>query len=161
MTEQELNYIEEAALFFEQLGLTRMAGRVFGYLVVTEKDAVSFDDVKEALQASKGSISGTMKQLVQIQFVKAVSIPGDRKTYYKLGEISMSDYTKSRLKQFYVFRDFINKGRDIRTKEGDKVDEWMIEVSAFYDWLAEKMEKTLVEWEENKDEIIKQRFLKE
>ena len=51
MTEKE-KYIEDVGLFYEQYGLPKMAGRILGYLISSESDNNSFDDLKDSLKAS-------------------------------------------------------------------------------------------------------------
>src|SRR5690554_7373755 len=60
MTEKE-NYIEQVGLFYEQYGLPKMAGRILGYLISSDSDNNSFEDLQKSLKASKGSISGDRK----------------------------------------------------------------------------------------------------
>lgn len=153
MNEKQLNYIEENGILLERLGLTRMAGRVFGYLIVSDKMEASFDDIRLALKASKGSISGTTKQLVNAGFLQPVSLPGDRKTYYRLNKIEVGKILESRLELFAKFSDMTSKGRSIRDSE-DEVTEWLKETSTFYDWIGGEIREIIKKWERDKKKII-------
>lgn len=153
MNEKQLNYIEENGILLERLGLTRMAGRVFGYLIVSDKMEASFDDIRLALKASKGSISGTTKQLVNAGFLQPVSLPGDRKTYYRLNKIEVGKILESRLELFAKFSDMTSKGRSIRDSE-DEVTEWLKETSTFYDWIGGEIREIIRKWERDKKKII-------
>ena len=75
-------FIEELGLIFDGYGLPRMAGRVLGWLLVSNPPHQSAGQLAEVLQASKGSISSATKMLTQIALVERISLPGDRKTYY-------------------------------------------------------------------------------
>lgn len=153
MDKKQLNYIEENGILFERLGMTRMAGRVFGYLIVSDKMEASFDDIRLALKASKGSISGTTKQLVNAGFLQPVSLPGDRKTYYRLNKIEVGKILESRLELFAKFSDMTSKGRSIRDSE-DEVTEWLKETSTFYDWVGGEIREIIKKWERDKKKII-------
>ncbi len=153
MNHDKLKYIEEFGLMFEQMGITRMAGRVFGYLIVCDEDAVSFSQIKDALQASKGSISGTMKQLQQIGMVEAVSLPGDRKTYFRISEMQISDILKSRIKQFTAFAELLERGSRIKNRE-DNTSIWVTEASVFYNWVGDQMNEIIHQWENDKKKIM-------
>lgn len=155
MDKKTSTYIEETGLLFEKLGMTRMAGRVFGYLIVTEEEQASFDQIRKALQASKGSISGTMKQLLQIGMVEAVSLPGDRKTYYRLSKMKIGDILRSRMSQFNAFADILSKGESLKS-EKDDISDWLIEASTFYRWVGGQIDEIINKWEEEKEEIIKE-----
>lgn len=155
MENDKLMYIEETGLLFDQFGLTRMAGRVFGYLVVCDEDYVSFDQIREALQASKGSISGTMKQLQHTGMTEAVSLPGDRKTYYRISQMQIGEIVQSRIEQFIKLADIFEKGETLKKREDD-TSEWLTEASTFYYWIGDRMNEIIEQWENDKDKIIHQ-----
>lgn len=153
MDSKRLEYIEEAGLAFELFGMTRMAGRIFGYLVVSDQDVVSFEEIREVLKASKGSISGTSKNLIQVGFIEPVSLPGDRKTYFRISRQNMGRILKQRTALFLKFGDLLDKGRSLK-KEEDQVSDWLLEVSAFYRWMMKEVECVTDRWEEEKETYI-------
>ncbi|NDJ79166.1 MAG: MarR family transcriptional regulator [Chloroflexi bacterium] len=83
-TEQQQAFIEEAGLFFEQAGWTRMAGRLLGWLLICDPPHQSSKELAAALQASKGSISATTRMLEQVRLIERLSIPGERRDYFRL-----------------------------------------------------------------------------
>lgn len=133
--------------------MTRMAGRALGYLLVCDKNAVSFDEIRKALNASKGSISGTTKQLINLGMVEQVSLPGDRKTYYRISRTKVGTILKARVNQFTKLADTFEKGIGVKNREDD-VSEWLEEISAFYKWVGIEIEVIIDKWEVKKDEII-------
>ena len=153
MDEKQLNYIEENGILFERLGMTRMAGRVFGYLIVSDKKEASFDDIRLALKASKGSISGTTKQLVNAGLIQPVSLSGDRKTYFRLNKIEVGKILEARLQLFVKFSEMISKGGSLKKNE-DELTDWLKELSTFYDWIGGEIKEIIVKWEKEKDKII-------
>ena len=69
---------------FETVGLTPMAGRIMGWLLICEPPQQSMDDLAEALQASKGSISTSLQLLRRFGWVDQVGAPGERRNFYRL-----------------------------------------------------------------------------
>jgi DNA-binding MarR family transcriptional regulator len=153
MERNKLNFIEESGLVLEKLGMTRMAGRVFGYLMICDEDQVSFDDIRETLNASKGSISATTKQLVYSRLVEQVSIPGDRKTYFRISRKKAGGMLKERMKLFTVFSELLTKGLILKQRD-DEISDWLLEVSTFYRWVGAEFDQIIDKWEANKAEII-------
>lgn len=153
MDKNQLNYIEECGILFEQFGMTRMAGRVFGYLIVSDKQEASFNDIRNALKASKGSISGTTNQLINAGFLEPVSLPGDRKTYYRLYRIEIAKLLEERLQLFNKFSEITSKGRKLK-KNRDDISDWLIEISTFYDWIGDQIKEVIQKWEKEKHKII-------
>ncbi|MEX0680968.1 MAG: hypothetical protein WD097_06260 [Balneolales bacterium] len=156
---EKQKYIEEVGLTFEQFGMTRMAGRVLGYLMICDQDAASFNTICEAIQASKGSASGSLKQLLQIGFIKAVSLPGDRKTYYQINKMPWTDFLTSKLDLYDLFAENLEKGRSLKTRE-DEVSEWLLEASVFYRWIGGKVHDIIDEWEREKKQIMRDELTK-
>ena len=79
-----LNFTDEVGLFYEDLGLTRIWGRVLGWLMVCEPDYQSAEDLATILHASRGSISTTIRALVRAGLVERQTRPRDRRTYYRI-----------------------------------------------------------------------------
>jgi DNA-binding transcriptional regulator GbsR (MarR family) len=83
MTEPMLRLIERLGLEAERDGLPRIAGRILGFLMASDAPA-SLDQIAEALQVSRASVSTNCRLLEQIGAAEQVSLPGDRKDYYVL-----------------------------------------------------------------------------
>jgi DNA-binding transcriptional regulator GbsR (MarR family) len=154
MDTKKLQHIEESGLLFEQFGTTRMAGRIFGYLLICDEDAVSFDQIREKLQASKGSISTNVKQLLQTGLIEQTTYPGDRKTYYRASKISIGDITASRLDLMEKFVGLFKQAKELKSRDDDLL-KWLDETALFYRWMELKMEELISEWDTNKEQIKK------
>ena len=142
-------FIEENGLLFEKLGVTRMSGRILGYLMVAEKENVSFNELTEALKASKSSISTNLKMLLQIGFVKPLTIPGERKTYFMLSpDLDWRAYFAQRLEMINIMNNMFKKGLSLRPSKEDNAAKWLREASEFYDFIIEEFPAMLRRWEE-------------
>ena len=64
------------------IGLPRSIGEIYGLLFCTPK-ALSFDELVERLQISKGSVSQALKVLRQLGAVKLYYVPGSRRDHYQ------------------------------------------------------------------------------
>ncbi|TVQ68183.1 MAG: hypothetical protein EA360_00530 [Balneolaceae bacterium] len=146
MDKEKLEYIEEAGLAFELFGMTRMAGRIFGYLVVSDQEVVSFEQIRETLKASKGSISGTTKNLIHVGFIEPVSLPGDRKTYFRISRQKAGRILKERTALFLKFGSLLDRGRALKAEE-DRVSDWLLEISSFYKWMVHEVDMVTDKWE--------------
>ena len=140
-------YVEEMAVFFETLGLTRMAGRIQGYIMTSQEELVCFDELVEGLRASKSSISTNLKSLQTIMFIKAVTKPGDRKTYFCLTpDMDWTLYYKNRITAMYQMNNLFRKGLDFRLNQDDKTSKWIYETVEFFEWVAGEISKKMEEW---------------
>jgi DNA-binding transcriptional regulator GbsR (MarR family) len=80
---EEKHFIEDTGLFFEQMGMPRMAGRILGVLLISDPPAQSINDLSEKLKASKSSISIMARLLVEHGLIERVASPVPRRDYYR------------------------------------------------------------------------------
>lgn len=83
-------FVEGMGLFFESDGAPRIAGRLYGYLLLHDEPQ-SLDALAEALRVSKASISTNARLLEERGLLERVSRPGDRRDYY----IAAPDQTRT------------------------------------------------------------------
>jgi DNA-binding transcriptional regulator GbsR (MarR family) len=80
-------FVEDYGVFVESRGqLPRMAGRIMGQLLLTDDELQTQADLCDALQASGGAISSTLRLLQERGYVERVSLPGVRKDYYRIAD---------------------------------------------------------------------------
>jgi len=91
---EEKHFIEDTGLFFEQMGLPRMAGRMLGALLISDPPAQSINDLAEKLQASKSSISIMARLLVDRGLIERVASPVPRRDYYRFKPGGWSNYLR-------------------------------------------------------------------
>ena len=82
MTPGESRFVEEMGQFLAGLGMTPMAGRMWGWLLICEPEEQTAAEIAEALQASRGAISGTARILATSGLVRRRTRPGDRREYF-------------------------------------------------------------------------------
>jgi DNA-binding transcriptional regulator GbsR (MarR family) len=141
------SFTEQSGLLFESLGMTRMSGRILGYLMVTDKEMVSFEELTQVLQASKSSISTSVKACINTGFAEAVTLPGDRKTYYRLPpDIAWAEMFKGRLVQLMQMNELFIKAIHLRANPKDKTTQWLTHAHAFYEWVIEETPRMLEKW---------------
>jgi DNA-binding transcriptional regulator GbsR (MarR family) len=80
---EETHFIEDIALFFEQMGMPRMSGRILGALLISDPPAQSITEIAERLKASKSSISIMARLLTENGLIERVPSPLPRRDYYR------------------------------------------------------------------------------
>jgi len=81
--EEQRQIVEEFGLLYEQMGITRMAGRVSGCLLMCDPPVQSLTQIAEALGVSKAAASGAAHVLLQFGVVELVGEPGQRGDFYR------------------------------------------------------------------------------
>jgi DNA-binding transcriptional regulator GbsR (MarR family) len=75
--------VEEYGLLFEEMGSTRMEGRVMAWLLLAEPPEQSLTEIAQGLGVSKAAVSTSARGLLQSRAVERVSAPGRRGDYYR------------------------------------------------------------------------------
>jgi DNA-binding transcriptional regulator GbsR (MarR family) len=134
--------IERVGLLCETDGLPRIAGRIFGLLIVTPGEC-SLDDMAETLGVSKASISTDARRLEQFGIVVRTSRPGDRRDYYAIAPNALRQSLETKMRGMRQFQELLREARDLpdaSSEVRERIDEW----DAWYDDALEVM-ATLVE----------------
>jgi hypothetical protein len=82
MTDAESQFVEEMGQFLSSLGMTPMAGRMWGWLLICDPPEQTAADIAEALHASRGAISGTARLLATSGLIRRTTRRGDRREYF-------------------------------------------------------------------------------
>jgi DNA-binding transcriptional regulator GbsR (MarR family) len=78
-----VDFIEKIGVIAQTEGLPRIAGRVLAMLLY-DGERVSFGQLADALQVSRGSVSSSVRMLESQQLIKRVAKPGDRQDYFQV-----------------------------------------------------------------------------
>jgi DNA-binding transcriptional regulator GbsR (MarR family) len=82
-TRAERLLVEEYGLLFEEMGGTRMEGRVMAWLLLAEPPEQSLTEIAQGLGVSKAAVSTSARSLLQSRAVERVSEPGQRGDSYR------------------------------------------------------------------------------
>jgi DNA-binding transcriptional regulator GbsR (MarR family) len=82
LTPDQSAFIEEMGQFLGGYGMTPMAGRMWGWLLLCDPAEQTAAEIAEALQASRGSVSGTARILASAGFIRRSTRRGDRREYF-------------------------------------------------------------------------------
>jgi DNA-binding transcriptional regulator GbsR (MarR family) len=82
LTPAQSAFIEEMGQFLGGYGMTPMAGRMWGWLLLCYPPEQTAAEIADALQASRGAISGTARILTSAGFIRRTTRRGDRREYF-------------------------------------------------------------------------------
>ena len=139
VSDSEKNFIEEVGIVFEQTGLPRMSGRMFGWLLISEPPYQSPSELAEVLMASKGSISTTVRLLVQIGLIERFIIPGERHDHFRLREDALCKTIQHGLEdEIHMFRKLAERGLELMQGEPSLRKKWLEEMLNRYSFLEKE-----------------------
>lgn len=128
-------FIEDGGIVYEEMGLPRMAGRIFGWLLVCEPPHQSAEELASIVESSKGSISSMTRLLIQIGLVERMGVPGKRGTYYRIKSGSWSELMRVRMWHVTAIRELAERGLDLMAGKDPKCRERLQELRDFHAFL--------------------------
>ena len=153
ITDSERNFIEEVGIVFEQTGLPRMAGRLFGWLLIADPPHQSPAELAEVLQASKGSISTTVRLLTQSGFIERYVIPGSRHDHFRLPPDAILKVIHHGLEQeIEMFRELSERGLEMNKELPAKRKIWLKEIQSRYSYLEKSFPAIMADYDNEKNQ---------
>ncbi|MGB3829296.1 MAG: transcriptional regulator [Ornithinimicrobium sp.] len=113
MSEAMIAFVEKAGVALETTGLTRLSGRMLGWLLICSPREQSADDLVTALQASTGGVSTQARALIRYGFIERVGLPRDRRTYYRLREHAFEAAFAEQTQGLTLVRQLADEGLDL------------------------------------------------
>jgi DNA-binding MarR family transcriptional regulator len=151
LKEKERSFVEEVGLVFEKTGLPRMAGRMFGWLLISEPPYQSPDELAATLMASKGSISTTVRLLSQLGLVERYVIPGERHDHFRIHEQAINRTVKHGLEEeIKMFRELAERGLVLMKDQPAVRREWLEEIYNCYAFLEKEFPALMERYEKKR-----------
>lgn len=142
-------FIEEMGIFFEKTGFPRMAGRIWGWLLICDPPEQTAAQIAEALQASRGSIS-TMTRLLQMWGVERIGVPGKRGGCYRIRSDSFVKLLHTEVGIFTEIRNLIERGLDAIKNEPPEVRERLIEGRDLFEYVEKEYPLLIEKWQKHR-----------
>ncbi|MGE5403580.1 MAG: GbsR/MarR family transcriptional regulator [Candidatus Saccharibacteria bacterium] len=131
---KEFKFIEDFGLVIEIQGGSRTLGRIFGYLLLSDKPK-TLDEIAEDLLFSKATASLTIRQGLVAKWFEKVSIPGERKTFYRANMESWINATKEGMEAIDEMIKLADYGLSIVTPKNKTALENLLSMKDFFEFI--------------------------
>jgi DNA-binding transcriptional regulator GbsR (MarR family) len=139
-------FTDRMGLLFEAEGQPRIAGRLFGLLLVSD-DSCSLDQLAEALSVSKASVSTNARMLADKGMLERVCRPGDRHDYYRVAPDLFSRTMAERLKRWQRFAEAVREARRTLPIRSERVRARLRGYETAYAYMVAAIGQSLDRWE--------------
>lgn len=95
----------EYAKFFNEMGYSIAFGKIFGYLIAF--NSRTFEEITNDLKLSKGSVSMTLRAMMQNGYLDYTLKKGERKKYYKISFSNWQSGLEKRISNSQKFTDLL------------------------------------------------------
>jgi biotin operon repressor len=138
-------FLESIGGYFTQYGLVRIAGRLLGLMLVVDRP-LTLDDMAEALGASRASVSTNIRMLESVGFVERVTVPRDRRDYYRCSSDPWDARIRSGIVQIDMLGAIARRGLAAIGEGEVFARAHLEELVAFCDFLIEEERSLLQRW---------------
>ena len=118
--------------------MPRIAGRLVGFLMIHE-GAYTLDDLAEALQASKASVSTNARLLEERGILLRTSSPGDRRDFYEIAPAPWQNFITNAQRKVQKFSDVVTDTIKALPPEEVAARRRLREAALFYKFLLEQL----------------------
>jgi DNA-binding transcriptional regulator GbsR (MarR family) len=139
-------FVEQMGLVLESDKLPRIAGRIFGLLLVSA-EARSLDQLAAALGVSKASVSTNARLLEHRGILERVGRPADRRDYYRVPPDLFHRTVAQRLARWQRFHEAIGAARRTLPIRNAEVIERLETYEAGYAYMSRAIAAALARWE--------------
>ncbi len=150
---EHTHFVEEVGLMFELIGLPRMAGRIFGWLLISQPPHQSSGELAEVLQASKGSISSMTRLLIQLGLIERLPLPGDRRDFFQIKPHAWSQLHEQQLARIAAFRKLSERGLDLLKNQSPESQQRLREMYDYHAFWEQELPRVHQRWLEHRREM--------
>ena len=145
--EATAEFAEQMGDLFDQVGLSRIAGRLFGFLLVCQPSEQSANDLSTAVQASAGSVNTQLRLLVGLGLIARRGRVGSRQYLYHVQPEAWSGLLAGRIRLVARLRELAEQGLKI---VGDAPDsrKRLQAMRDFYSFFEAEMEALIARYAE-------------
>jgi DNA-binding transcriptional regulator GbsR (MarR family) len=145
-------FVERMGRMLEAEGMPRIAGRIFGFLLVHE-GAHSLDELAERLQVSKGSVSTNARLLEQMGVVERSSEPGDRRDYYRMGPEAWERMLRVAQRKWETMRQVLTEAAASLPEEMEVGRARLIRAEQFHLMMSDGVDRMIARWRHRDEEM--------
>ncbi|HSJ23473.1 MAG TPA: MarR family transcriptional regulator [Longimicrobiales bacterium] len=147
MHEAAREFVERMGLHLEADGMPRSAGRIFGHMMLAAAPC-SLDELAEALQVSKASVSTNARLLEQIGLLERTTELGDRRDFYRMRPDAWERMLLIARRRWEAMQGLLAQA-ELSLPEGmDCARSRLCEAARFHDLLMEEADLLLERWRE-------------
>ncbi|MGV0813551.1 MarR family transcriptional regulator [Mycolicibacterium boenickei] len=142
---------ERLALVLSSHGMQRMTARVLATLLFTEQPQVTMAELAGTLQASAGSISGSLKMLTSVGLAERVPAPASRRDHFRLRDDAWATLFTNQNETITAMQAAARAGI-AATDPNSPAHHRLTEMRDFYAFLMAEIPAVLERWHDQTDQ---------
>ncbi|WP_174547169.1 GbsR/MarR family transcriptional regulator [Nocardiopsis dassonvillei] len=144
------DFVGRFSEYWQSQGRPRAEGRIVGYLLVADREAVSAEEIADGARVSRGSVSQSVRRLREMGFVELVPSPGSRSRLVAMNEDVWGGFLRNE-------RSYLRRQRELAASALERLPGLsppartrLRNMHDYMTWLDEYHDTLLSSWEEYK-----------
>jgi hypothetical protein len=153
-SDAELTFADHMGRFYaRRYGFPPMVGRLVGYLAVCDPPEQSIGELAEALLASRSAIAGAVKILEAVHAVRRSRAAGERMDRVQI-DLRSPQSLGMDIAEYEELGALAREGLEVVRDAPVERQAVLLEVSAFADFLVERMPVLQQEWDARREALV-------
>lgn len=142
-------WIAEITDHFVRRGWPPIMARTLAWLMVCDPPEQSPAQISAAVQASRASLTSTLRVLTTAGLVRSATRPGDRTTYYRVADDAWANSWRQQLADLQAFATLAREGMEILGADSPRAAR-VRGAHELYSFLIDQAEPLWKQWEDRK-----------
>ena len=138
-------FAEDMGQVFDRWTLPRMAGRVWGILLVSDESSLSSQELADRLHASAGSISTATRFLLEQRLIERVRRQGQRREYFRFNPSSTHAMFQQRIDAVAGMHRIFELAEP-QFEDRPVAQERLTQLHDFYEWMELELMTLMKQW---------------
>ncbi|MFJ9557513.1 GbsR/MarR family transcriptional regulator [Nocardiopsis sp. NPDC101807] len=146
------DFVRRFSEYWQSQGRPRTEGRIVGYLLLADREAVSAEEIAEGARVSRGSVSQSVRRLREMGFVEVVGVPDRRSRLVAMDEDVWGGFLRNE-------RSYLRRQRELAASALERLPSLspparnrLRNMHDYMSWLDDYHDTLLSHWEEFKAE---------
>ncbi|MGW8527644.1 GbsR/MarR family transcriptional regulator [Nocardiopsis sp. NPDC055824] len=144
------DFVRGFSEYWQSQGRPRTEGRIVGYLLLADREAVSAEEIADGARVSRGSVSQSVRRLREMGFVEMVGAPDSRSRLVAMDEDVWGGFLRNE-------RSYLRRQRDLAASALERLPSLspparnrLRNMHDYMSWLDDYHDTLLSHWEEFK-----------
>lgn len=146
LTETQSFLIEKFGILQEKAGFQPTAARILGLLLIADKTELTFDEIRSGLNISKSAASNALNLLMRLNKIEYITLPGDRKRYFKSRIEDWKTEMKTHMEGFVTMNCLFKEILSQRHKGDIEFNQSLSELISFLDYVEKEIPLLFQRW---------------
>lgn len=150
ITEKQRILIEQLGVFYEHEGFHPAGARILALLLIADRNELTFDEIKDALNISKSATSTAINLLINTNRVEYFTNPGERKRYFRATIVNWKKHMKEKLEGIIQMSSLMEEIIKQRPPTTPDFNNGLKEVHSFMTFFHKEIPLLIERWKETK-----------